>query len=109
MLRQRISNLSQTALLLGLLPIALASAHGDDHGASMDMGGMGEMTSSHGPPAASQSSEPIPPSYFRHTEYSGWIYGHIIVMTLTWTVILPLGKYFCDEIADLFRLLTRRA
>ena len=92
MLRQRISQLSQTALLLGLLPIALASAHGDDHGASMDMGGgMGEM-SSHSAPAASQSSEPIPPNYFRLAEHSGWIYGHIIVMSLTWTVALPLGK-----------------
>jgi hypothetical protein len=108
MLRQRISHLSQTALLLGLLPIALASAHGDDHGASMNMGGMGEM-SSHSAPAASQSAEPIPPSYFRHAEHSGWIYGHIIVMTLTWTVILPLGKYFLEMFAELFRLLTRLA
>lgn len=91
MLCQRISRLSQTALLLGLLPIALASAHGDDHGASMDMGGMGAM-SSHDAPKTPQSSEPLPMTYFRLGEHSGWIYGHIFVMTLTWTVILPLGK-----------------
>jgi hypothetical protein len=91
MLRQRISYLTQTALLLGLLPLAIASAHGDDHGQNMDMGSSGKMLS-HSPPTASHTTDKAPLTYFRLDSYSRWIYGHIMIMTLTWTVLLPLGK-----------------
>lgn len=42
---------------------------------------------------ALNSSEPPPLTYFRLSEHSGWIYGHIAIMTITWTIFLPLGEY----------------
>lgn len=89
MLLQRTSWLLTTALLFRLLPVAFAAAHGDEHGAGS---GMDEMAS-HVGAAALNSSEPPRLTYFRLGEHSGWIYGHIAIMTLTWTVILPLGKF----------------
>lgn len=90
MLRQRNLLLPQLALLLGLVPIAIAAAHGDDHASNMDMGQMMPPST----PTASQASDKAPLTYFRLDMYSGWIFGHIVVMTLTWTVLLPLGKSF---------------
>lgn len=32
------------------------------------------------------------PNYFRHEEYTFWIYSHIISMVLAWCIALPVGK-----------------
>lgn len=34
----------------------------------------------------------LPPTYFNHPEFAAWLYAHIALMTIAWTVILPLGK-----------------
>jgi hypothetical protein len=89
MLQQRTTHYVAAALLLGLLPLVNAYAHGDEENVNMDMGGMnmGGMNSS-----KSAHVEPGPMSYFRYPEHGRWIYGHIFVMTLGWTVVLPVGK-----------------
>jgi hypothetical protein len=92
MLQQRtIYHVFVALLLLGLLPAAIANAHGDEVIANSDMGGMkmGGMNSSKLLPV-----EPAPMSYFRYPEHSGWIYAHIFIMMLGWVVVLPLGKRF---------------
>jgi hypothetical protein len=91
MLRQRTNQLCRAALLLGLVPLVIANAHGDEVTPSMDMGGMNtdgvnSMTST--------QMEQGPMSYFRYPDHGRWIYGHIFVMTLGWTVVLPVGKIF---------------
>ncbi|KAF4556335.1 Hypothetical protein D9617_1g082110 [Elsinoe fawcettii] len=35
----------------------------------------------------------LPPTYFTHPEYAGWMYAHIILMTLAWVIILPIGVF----------------
>lgn len=74
-------------LLLGVA--SLVFAHGHDEGERMEMseGSMGQAE-------ASNSSNPTdtgPPSYFRHAEYSGLILAHVIIMSVGWIFVLPLG------------------
>lgn len=94
MLESRIVSAAATALLLGVLP--LVAAHGDEHESS-GMGGMGGMDmGSHGDAATTVSNStaaPLDPSYFRHSEYAGWMYAHIAAMTIAWVVIAPVGKW----------------
>lgn len=78
--------LPSTALLLGILP--LIAAHGDDAHSSMNMGGVHHAAMSN----ATKVAEAVAPSYFRHTEYAGWIYAHIGLMVIAWVVILPIGE-----------------
>jgi hypothetical protein len=89
MLRQRTTCQCVAALLLGLLPLAIAHAHGDEDAVNMDMGGM-KMSGMD--PSKSAPLEQGPMSYFRYPDHGHWIYGHIVAMTLGWVVVLPVGK-----------------
>ena len=63
-------------------------SHSDMH---TNMGGMGHST--HGGPVV---DGPIPPekmSYWLWPEHRGFLYAHIIIMTLSWGFILPLGAF----------------
>jgi hypothetical protein len=91
MLQQRTKQLFRAALLLGLLPLVTAYAHGDEATPSMDMGGM-NMDGINSSKSAQIEQGPM--SYFRYPSHGRWIYGHIFVMTLGWTVVLPVGKNF---------------
>ncbi|KAF2219859.1 hypothetical protein BDZ85DRAFT_204703 [Elsinoe ampelina] len=35
----------------------------------------------------------LPPTYFNHPDYAGWMYAHIILMTIAWAVILPVAVF----------------
>ncbi|TKX24651.1 hypothetical protein C1H76_3260 [Elsinoe australis] len=35
----------------------------------------------------------LPPTYFNHPEFAAWLYAHIALMTIAWTVILPLAVF----------------
>jgi hypothetical protein len=97
MLRERSLSLFRTALLLGLTSLVIAGPHGTSNDNKMDMGGMDGMNIGHSPsdtPTANQG----PMNYFRYPEHTGWIYGHILVMTLGWIVILPLGKSWSTQL-----------
>lgn len=82
------------ALLLEVLP--LVTAHGDDIFPAMAMGGahsgQSHASDMNATKAASAEAWVAPPSYFRHPEYVGWIYAHIALMSLSWVVVLPVGR-----------------
>lgn len=71
---------ASTAVLLGLLPLALA--HGDE---DMNMGG-------DAPEPAPAKVESPPSSYFRYKEHSNVILAHIVLMVIGWGFVLPVGK-----------------
>jgi hypothetical protein len=86
------------AVLLDLLSVALAHSHDED--ASMKMG-TGMNLSEVSPLHIYNSTEMGPPSYFRHTEYSGLMLLHIVLMSTAWIFVLPLGMlsfHFCSLI-----------
>jgi hypothetical protein len=76
------------AVLLDLVSVALA--HGHDEDASMEMNTCMNL-SEVSPPHIYNSTEMGPPSYFRHSEYSGLILLHIVLMSIAWIFVLPLG------------------
>jgi hypothetical protein len=73
------------ALVLGLASVA--NAHGDDMG--MDMG----MEMSMATETALPANTTYPPTYFAHPEHVRTIYAHIILMTVGWVLILPVGRW----------------
>jgi hypothetical protein len=76
------------AVLLDLASVALA--HGHDEDASMEMSS-GMNVSEVARPHIFNSTEMGPPSYFRHPEYSGLMVAHIVLMSIAWIFVLPLG------------------
>jgi hypothetical protein len=87
------------ALLLGLLPLAVAHGHDGD---AMDMDAMASMSDSSvaRPTILSSSSDmanlsttAYPPNYFAHGEHGGLMLAHIALMTIAWTFVLPVGEY----------------
>jgi hypothetical protein len=78
-------------LLFAALPFV--AAHGDEH----ELSGMAmEMGSTHinitSVATAATTSPDIPHNYFRYPGFAGWMYAHIILMTIAWAVVLPIGK-----------------
>lgn len=73
------------ALLLRLASIA--EAHGHDENMSMDMG---EPAMSR-PTVAQASGSSDPQTYYQYGEHPGLIMAHILLMTIAWVFILPIG------------------
>ena len=86
------------ALLLGVIPSVVAHGHGETENMSMDMGGM----SSAKPTIASVVNDTMiePASYFQLTEHAGLMFAHILLMTIGWVFVLPIGEYFCLSLCD---------
>jgi len=81
-------------VLLGLLPLAIAHGHdGDGDGEmAMDMS-MGEASVPRPTIHSNLTAEvPGPPSYFQYGEHSGLIVAHILLMTIGWVFVLPIGE-----------------
>lgn len=70
--------------LLGLLPLAIA--HGHDE--AMDM-------TTERPTISTESDSAVadPRSYFRYGEHSSLMVGHILLMTIGWVFVLPIGEF----------------
>jgi len=82
MQRGRVLTLAAAALLLEALPLAVA--HGSEHdGGNLDMGGS---------PEAPASADRKPMSYWSLTDHVGIVYIHILLMSLAWAVVLPVGE-----------------
>jgi len=84
MQRGRVLALAAAALLLEALPLAVA--HGSEHDdgkMDMDMGGG---------PEAPASADSKPMSYWSLTDHVGVMYTHILLMSLAWVVVLPVGE-----------------
>lgn len=81
---------TSAAFLLAALP--LVAAHGEEHGHSnmaMNMGGAHSSTVNTTPAALPSAA---PENYFRHPEFAGWMYAHIVLMVTAWAVVLPAGE-----------------
>lgn len=83
MSRTSVAALAAAVVLLELLPAALA--HGDEHGATMDM-------SAHDAPAPQLHDGGSPHSYWSLSEHATLMYWHIALEILAWFVVLPVGK-----------------
>jgi len=84
----RVWSVVASAVLLDLVSVTLA--HGHDEDASMEMStgmNLSEVSTSY----IYNSTEMGPPSYFRHSECSGLILLHIVLMSVAWIFVLPLG------------------
>lgn len=77
-------------VLLGF--ISSVAAHGDDeHGdMSMDLGGMSDSRPTIATATNGTMAEPA--SYFQLTEHTGLMFAHILLMTLGWVFVLPIGE-----------------
>jgi hypothetical protein len=71
--------------LLGLVSVVVAHGHDDDEDMSMDMG-MGR------PEVTKPMDEAVPQTYFNYGEHSGLLLAHILLMTIGWVFVLPIGK-----------------
>jgi hypothetical protein len=74
------------AVLLGLASVAVA--HGHDEDMNMDMGDPAIAR----PTITSAANVVAPSTYFRYGEHSGLMMAHIVLMTIAWVFILPIGK-----------------
>jgi len=72
-------------VLLGLIPLAVA--HGDDHDGNMKM----DMSAAQPPIPHSNSTVAGPGSYFQYGEHTGLMFLHILLMTVAWVFVLPIG------------------
>jgi hypothetical protein len=84
-------SISRTSVvLLGLASIAVAHGHDEDMGMNM---------------ASTEASRPTlstvasPETYFNYGEHSGLMMAHIVIMTVCWIFVLPIGM-FVTIIAD---------
>ena len=85
-----------TALwLLGLLPLTFGLGHDSHATGSMAMGtGMpgGEYHMASISSLTLNLTQPVHPSYFSRSEFSGLLLAHIVIMTIAWFFILPIGE-----------------
>lgn len=75
-------------LLLATTSVVLAHSHDDHAGGTADLGPASSSTSA----ASMNSSSVSPQSYFTYPA-SGLMLGHIVVMTIAWFFVLPVGKH----------------
>lgn len=84
-------SIAVTLALFATLPMVVAHGGGgsvaDEHGTDT------HAHASHENVVEQMNESEYPPTYFSHPEYAGLIYAHIVLMSLAWIIILPLGKY----------------
>ena len=72
----------------------LVIAHGSDHhDGGMSMSGNMSETAGHN---MTSGHADFPPNYFGYPDHRFSIYSHIALMTLSWVIALPTGKYAPD-------------
>jgi hypothetical protein len=76
-------------VLLGFTSSVVAHGHEEHEGMNMDMGG----TSNSSPVAtATNGAMAEPASYFQLTEHTALMFAHILLMTIGWVFVLPIGE-----------------
>ncbi len=84
------SNFKLIGATLLLAPTTVLLAHGHDNHAG-ETANMGPVPNSMA--AASMNSSSVSPqSYFTYSASSGFMLGHVILMTIAWFFVLPIGK-----------------
>lgn len=96
------------ASLLELAPLALAHGHDNPGGDGMDVGAPSHASLvefvAHANMSASSAS---PQSYFSLPQDSNLILGHIVLMTLAWFFVLPIGEQrptIAESVAEILLL-----
>ena len=95
MVHTRALLLSPAFSLLGVIPRALAHGHDDSAKGAMDMAAsMNHSTPPAGgmPFANMNASTSSPESYFAYPQLGGLMLAHIVLMTIAWFFILPIGQ-----------------
>lgn len=77
------------AALLGSLSLAAAHGHGQESSPAMEMGMLSETRPI---VPATNSSVTSPESYFQYGEHSTLIFCHIMLMSISWIFVLPIGR-----------------
>lgn len=75
-------------LLLTSTTVVLAHGHDNHAGETTDMGPLPSPMSA----ASMNSSSALPQSYFAYPAMGGLLLGHIVLMTLAWFFVLPIGE-----------------
>lgn len=93
--------------LLALLPLAIARSHESYADSTSDMGpseaaGMTALSNSTFPVMVNLTSA-ISQSYFSYPHFSGLILAHIVLMTIAWVFILPIGKAYLQHLVKISR------
>ena len=73
-------------VLLGL--IFSVVAHSQDEYMDQEMGGLSEVMAN--------STMAEPGNYFQLTEHTGLMFAHILLMTVGWVFVLPVGELIRD-------------
>lgn len=84
-LPMRTSTLVST-VILGLASIAVAHRHGEDMDMKMAAPEMPR------PTLATSANTTVPNTYFNYGEHSGLLFTHILLMTVDWVFVLPIGE-----------------
>ena len=83
------------AILLGFVSSAVAHGHDENQDMNIEMGGMPKSRPTM-PPANGTMAEPA--SYFQLTEHTGLMFAHILLMTIGWVFVLPIGMFIWREL-----------
>ncbi len=85
-------------LLLATTPLVLAHGHDDHAGGTADLGPASSSISA----TSMNSSSVSPQSYFTYPALGGLMLGHIVVMTIAWFFVLPVGKHISKAQNSIF-------
>ena len=85
--------LTGATLLLATTSVVLAHGHDDHPGEMADTGSVRSSLSI----ATINSSSVSPQSYFTYPTPGGLMLGHIVLMTVAWFFVLPIGKHISQR------------
>ena len=98
MIGRRLFPRSTAVSLLAAVSFALARGHDEHHGAeilaataSASFPSSSSSTAASSTITAMASVAAHSPTYFTHSPYSGLMLAHIILMTVAWVFVLPIG------------------
>lgn len=77
-------------VLLGFISSAVAHGHDEHEDMNMDMGRMSNSRPTIATATNGTMAEPA--SYFQLTEHFGLMFAHILLMTIGWVFVLPVGE-----------------
>jgi len=78
-------------LVLGISSLVVAHGHDDNNDMNMDLG-VSTMPTSHISPQQNATMIAEPETYFQYGAHWVLLMSHIVIMTIGWVFILPVGK-----------------
>lgn len=84
------------AILLGLASIVVAHGHDEDSNMNMGTAAVPRPIISSATSSATTTSVPVRDTYWTYSEHKGLLTAHIVLMTLAWIFVLPIGTQFSN-------------